>query len=429
MLFAALLVAGCAYDGAPELDRGPDRTALLAIAAEKTLTADDIMSLVRERNPDLVAARAKLNVARAQLGADSALPDPQVSGTIDHPTKNDPTLVDALSLGVVLDTQKLLTTPARAAKASGVFDQASAVFLWTISQTDARSVELAASIAAGDARMQVLAAAQGNVRDLAKRAEKAMRSGDLSIDQAAPLISAAADIDALMSAAQRVAAGKRADLRALALLATESRLAVQMPALPPNVSLDEARAELESIGAVRPDLMALHHGYRAQDAAVEEAILAQFPAVSIGFTGARDTGNIQTLGGALTLNLPLFGNAQRNVAVQEATRDQLKAEYEARLYQAAFDVERLIEEAGLLRQRLEELEKALPELRRAGAAARQAFLRSDIGGLALATYETTWVTREIERVDLSEALWVNWIATQLTVGRPFGAAASDGGTQ
>jgi outer membrane protein TolC len=63
---------------------------------------------------------------------------------------------------------------------------------------------------------------------------------------------------------------------------------------------------LDGLESRRLDLLALKRGYESQDATLRAAVLAQFPKISIGLNGARDTSNVKTIGVGVSLDLPLF---------------------------------------------------------------------------------------------------------------------------
>ncbi|OYV29819.1 MAG: transporter, partial [Thiomonas sp. 20-64-5] len=130
----------------------------------------------------------------------------------------------------------------------------------------------------------------------------------------------------------------------------------------------------------RPDLMALQAGYAAQEQKVWQSVLGQFPAFNLGFTRARDTAGVNTVGFGVSISLPLFNRNQGVIATQRATRAQLRADYQARLDQADADVRQAQADLALLQQQRQALLAALPALESAEAAALQALQH---GGMTL----------------------------------------------
>ena len=77
---------------------------------------------------------------------------------------------------------------------------------------------------------------------------------------------------------------------------------------------------------------------------------------------ARDTSNLSTSGFSIGLNLPLFSGNRAAIAGERATRDQLRAEYQARLDQAALDGDKLFSLQGLLGTQRAPMDAHLPTL-------------------------------------------------------------------
>jgi outer membrane protein TolC len=128
--------------------------------------------------------------------------------------------------------------------------------------------------------------------------------------------------------------------------------------LPPRIdpgSIDaaQARRQADTLARRRPDLIALQLGYRAQEAQVRAAILAQFPPLSFGYSASQDNSRVRNGGPAVTLDLPIFDRNQGNIAIERATRQQLHDEYAVRLQTSRDQVVALLaEQAQLDAQRI-----------------------------------------------------------------------------
>ena len=90
--------------------------------------------------------------------------------------------------------------------------------------------------------------------------------------------------------------------------------------------------------ARRFDLGALRQGYGAQEAAVRLAVLNQFPTLSLGVTGTRDTGGNKLVRRRGQLDAAAVEPRARRHCGRQATRAALKAEYEARLFQTRAEI-------------------------------------------------------------------------------------------
>ncbi|MEZ5504183.1 MAG: TolC family protein [Halioglobus sp.] len=175
---------------------------------------------------------------------------------------------------------------------------------------------------------------------------------------------------------------------------------------------------LSHLSEVRPDLLALGAGYDSQEAQVRAAILAQFPSLGIGINRARDTSNVDTVGLSISLSLPLFSGNRGNIAIERATRTQLNLEYQARLAQAAIDVDQLLQLQGLLQAQLDNLQTYLPTLESLVTRATRAYQQGDIDALTFLNLESTWINKQLEQLSLQQASWNNRIALEALLALP-----------
>jgi len=190
-----------------------------------------------------------------------------------------------------------------------------------------------------------------------------------------------------------------------------------LPAFNP-LSTQVLDAQLADLPRRRPDLLALQAGYASQEAQVRAAILAQFPSLGISINRAQDTGNVDTLGLSVSLNLPLFSGNRGNIAVERATREQLQVEYNARVAQVRADVDRLLELQTILARQQEHLRVYLPRLEALVNGARGAYDRGDIDALTFLNMESTWVNKRLEQLGLLQSLWENRIALEALLAMP-----------
>ena len=136
----------------------------------------------------------------------------------------------------------------------------------------------------------------------------------------------------------------------------------------------------------RPDLLALQAGYVAEDANLRRAILMQFPLLNLAGNRARDNTGISSVGAAGTFALPIFNGNRGQIAIERATREQLRAEYQARLDQTEAEIASDRAELETAIGRVRELEASVPKLEAMADQASAAYGRGDIdsaGYLAL----------------------------------------------
>src|SRR6202043_3802905 len=121
------------------------------------------------------------------------------------------------------------------------------------------------------------------------------------------------------------------DLNALLGLVPEAKLRFDGVERLPAINAQGLRPLLKELAARRPDLLALRAGYDAQEEKVRQAIIEQFPKLNIGASYARDTTGVFTFTPAVTISLPIFDRNQGNIAIEQANRQVMHAEYQARL--------------------------------------------------------------------------------------------------
>ena len=139
---------------------------------------------------------------------------------------------------------------------------------------------------------------------------------------------------------------------------------------PAAAQLQQALAELPRR---RPDLLALQAGYQSQEAKLRGAVRAQFPALNIGFNSARDTSAIYTHGFSVGITLPLFDRNRGNIAIERATRQQLKDDYASRVLTTRSDMQRLAADLATLDRQRDALTAHARQLADARRAAEPAW--------------------------------------------------------
>ena len=321
-----------------------------------------------------------MHVAQAQAFAAGLLPDPQFSYTADHPTDSvisstDPRYPEynAYGLGLTVDLQTLLTHSSMRAAANAAYQQARLDLLWQEWQTvaEARTLYVQQSLAA--ARQAFLAPAEHTYMLAAEHSQRALAAGNVTLEQTSADTALLLDARTLLGTADRSLLQAQQGLRALLGIKPD----VSLPLLPLTAPTIPDRAEVQAAAArlpqLRPDLQALQAGYRNQEALVRTAVLSQFPNISVGVTRARDTSNVHTTGVGVTLTLPLFDRGRGNIGIQRATRERLRAEYQARLDQAVGNVWQVWNEIEQLDGQLRDLDQRLPGVQSTVERARRAY--------------------------------------------------------
>ncbi len=170
--------------------------------------------------------------------------------------------------------------------------------------------------------------------------------------------------------------------------------------------------------AQRFDLQALRAGYSSQEAAVRKAVLDQFPTLSLAITGTRDTGGNKLLGPSVGFTLPLWNRNRGGIAIERATRDALKAEYEARLFQTRAGIAAAVEGLRVAWAQRAELAPQLAPLERVAIASRRAADRGDLATATAESAEQVLRDKQIQLAQLDQAIAEQTIALELLTGVP-----------
>lgn len=434
-LALALLLTGCASYAPQPLDPSPPALAApvasvletqasaigrpwlapvtLDLSAPLTPAAVAVLAVVN--NPDLKAQRTRAGVTDAQSFAAGLLPDPSVSLGASKVISGPDTFLD-LAGALALDINALRTRGVTRERASAEALQVRLDLAWAEWQTAGQARLVAAKI---DGLEQVIGLARQSresAQALLVRIERAAGRGDIAGDrlQSARLAALAAATTLRTAESDLAAAREELDKLLGFPPGTVIRLApVELPAASPPVDPLFALAR-ES----RTDLAALRAGYGAQEAAVHRAVLDQFPSLTLSINANRDSAGNFLLGPAIDFTLPLWNRNRGGIAVETATREALRAEYEARLFAARADIGAAV--AGIhtaFAQRAEALQ-GLPELRRYAEASRRAAERGDLSLETAETAEQALRDRQALVAQSDTDIVQQMIALELLTGAP-----------
>ena len=424
MLFMFALF-GCATYSESPLPHQADLAATVPAQGVAALDMDAVASVAVLNNPDLKAARAKAQVGQAQAFAAGLLPNPQFSAGLDQPTNQGLGLATAYSLGLSYNLQALITQPSKTAAANAARDQAKLDLLWQEWQTVAQARTLYVQSILNMDKQKFFAAAAEKYVAQAARSGRAFQAGDLGIDEAGGDLAILFDVRTRLGDAERSALQADRSLHALLGIAPEVQWTLQplsTPEIPERAAVEEGLAKLDQ---TRPDLRALQAGYKSQEELLLKAVLSQFPNISVGFTRSSDTSNVFTNSFGITLDLPIFDQGQGEIAVQSATRDQLRAEYQARLDQATGDAWRIWAEMQQLKAEIQVVQARLPQLQTTVDNAQKAYAAGDMTAAAYLTMLNTLLAGQTELFDLKQSLWSDAIALGTVLGTQIEPLAKD----
>ena len=396
----AAALAGCAsYERLP-LDK---ESSLAASASElegaggKRITLAALDRLVVLNNPDLRAARAKLGVGAAQVLQAGILPNPPVA--VSYP------FVIA-GPGITQDVKSILLLWTKGEAAQNAASEISATLLWQEWQTIGKARLLFIDTIEGERAEKLLFQSRKFLQERFDLVSTAIGQGNATLATLSPDLVALGDIQKAYDDLERLQLSRRHQLNALLGLEPGAKLALMAPADVPRIDPAAIRRQLATLADRRPDLIALQYGYRSEDAKVREAILSQFPNLSVGVnsTGIGLSANTLRFGPQLTIDLPIFNRNQGGIAVEQATREQLNREFNARISAAAGEIGALLSEQALLSRQLAGLEPRLKEARTIAEKTETAFKQGTFDERSYVDIEVALLAREQEKVGLQQAL-------------------------
>ncbi len=385
----------------------PDEAAVLAVLA----------------NPALKAVRDAHGEAAAQLVGAGVLPNPVISGELDHPHgAGSAGTVNATNLGLEMDIGSLVGRAARVAEASANLEAVDLGIAWREWEVAQAARVAVVRLAMLERRLRLVREEHAFESKTVSVLEEAADRGDATVQDLGVHRSALASLVQLEGDLESTAAEIRSNLNLLTGLPPDADVS---PVLPDTETmqfapLPEGRELVDRAATGRLDLKAFRLGYRAQEARVRQAVLAQFPSLSIGVVQQRNEAALHFLGGLLTLGLPIFDRNQGGIALERATRTRLGHEYEARIAQARADIERLVHQDGLLGDRIAAARGTLASLVPLEAAERDGVQSGDVDRLAWQDVRSQLLDLRLELVTLLEARLETRITLTTAVGAPDG---------
>jgi biotin carboxyl carrier protein len=318
-----------------------------------TLAALD--RLVVLNNPDLRAARAKVGIGAA---GDAGRHPPESPGCGHLPVRH-------CRARRYPECESILLLGTKGEAAQNAAFEISATLLWQEWQTLSKARLLFVDIVSGERAKKLIVQSRNFLQERFDLTSTAISQGNATLATLSPDLVAVGDIQKTYDDLERLQLSRRYQLNALLGLAPRAKLTLVAPAEVARIDPAAILSQVSTLADRRPDLIALQYGYRSEDAKVREAILSQFPNLLVGVVSVG-TGNMAktlTLGPQLTVDLPMFDRNQGGIAVEQATREQLYREFNARISAAAGEIGALLSEQALLSPQLADLEPRLKEAR------------------------------------------------------------------
>ena len=385
------------------------------LASPMRLDLRAVALLVVQNNPDLRAVRAQAGVAQAQVLQAGILPNPALTGSF-LPLLAGFGSTPAWNAGISQDIRSLITLHARRQAARAGAAQLDAQILWQEWQVVGHAWLLTVQLIEGERMHRLLEQARSLYAQRDAASEQAMLAGNATLSGVAPDRAALQAANAQLRELEQRLLQRRHELAALIGLVPDAALPLDAALSIPNEDSRTIEAMLPTLAQRRPDLVALRLGYRAQDARLRAAMLSRFPNLVFGLTGGSDNSNVRNIGPQVTMELPIFDRNQGNIAIEQATRRQLQAEYAARLAASVGQIRAMLSEQALLRRQIGTLRRELGQATREAAAAAHAFAAGDLDERSAIDLIATGSDRKVELVAIEQSVLEQQVAIASLLG-------------
>lgn len=430
-LICASLLSGCATYHPQALPAAPDlsRSPVLTVSAGRFafpglkphpfpadgLDETAVVALAVINNPDLKAARLRAGVADAQMLEAGLLSDPQISGGLARSA-----LHSGYSLGLSADIHALITRGAAKEAAEAHTRQVNLEILWQECQVAEKARELFIDLRADGRLHRVLGAGRKLLAGRCTEENRALKRGTATAEAVSADLAALADADSQMGRLQLNANLARHQLNELLGLAPDAPFPLVGGTDSPALSRAELQSALVALPQHRADLLALRAGYQSEEQRLREAILAQFPSLSVGVDQGRSAEEgLHTVGLSVNLTLPLFNRNRGQIAIQRATRALLYQTYQARLDKAQSDAHRVWTATQIMTRRLRNLESQVRALKESAAEAEIQFQRETLDSNAYGKMQLLYRSEQADAIRQRASLDKAQAALEILLGLPI----------
>ncbi|MEP7311260.1 MAG: TolC family protein [Pseudomonadota bacterium] len=380
------------------------------------LDANALAVLAVVLNPDLKALRARAGVAEAQVFAAGLVPDAIISLGADFVVGGPPAVTNLVA-ALGLNLNALRTRSVRLSQAQALATQTRHDLTWAEWQT-AGAARIAAARIVGLTRSKAFSqSARETAESMLVKVMGAVGRGDMPPDQLQAIRLAALDAAERDRADENALVTADLDLNRLLGIPPDTPIVIGESPLPPE-PLNDAQGLFTIAQRERPDLQALQAGYSAQEAALRLAVMEQFPTLDLTVTGTRDTGNNRLIGPAVGFALPLWNRNRGTIAIETATRDALRAEYDARLFQTRSDIAAALAGLALSYRQRAALLSEVPALRVFADRMAIAASRGDQSSAARDAAMQSVRDKDMLLVASEQAIAEQYIALELLTGQP-----------
>ncbi len=418
-----LAVGGCssnAVDNTPL--PGPTVSGLTLGALAKTQSinlssafgSDDIATIAIFTSPELRAIRAREDVSQAQVFAAGLIPDPSFTLGADYP-RNSSGLVTALAASIGLDIAALARRPAAKRAAQAEIDAVRLDIAWAEWLVSEQAKIQAIKIPYLERSNMLTSQLRRLAEEELSRSLEAMMRGDLPAASLETRRLAATDAASRYRESENLLAQARLDLNRTLGLDPGQRIDIATTVMTKSSPSDVADLYLRSI-AQRADLKGMRARYEASSAKQSLAVLGGYPLPVVAVNAGRDTGAIRTLGPSVSLALPIWNRGRGELAMANATRAQLRAEYAARLETVRADIASIHTALGIANKQYEEVADDIRPLISQAEAVSRAVERGDLSQSAGMATRLALLDKQIVANGLAMAVAELSIALEIAAG-------------
>lgn len=416
----AACLGGCAtYHAKPLPEQAASAASLSQLQGFDAVTLPLDMAAVERlvllNNPDLKTQHARHQTAQAQRRQDGVLPNPSLGGSVGY-LISGPGDATAWTASISQDITSLITLRPRREAAKANADEVDAGLLWEQWQTLGKARLLVIDLVEGERQLALQSQAMEAQAQREARILNAVNAGNMERVTVASDLAASAEARTAFDDLQRRQLDQRQQLNALMGLKPDVVLPLASSLPPAKADAAAIREQFDSVSRRRPDLVALQLGYRAQEATLRAAVLAQFPPLAIGYDASQDNSRVRNGGPAVNFTLPIFDHNQHNVAIARATREQLHQEYTVRLATAHDDVDALLAQYAQLDAQRQALVPATNDAVRAASQAAHAAQAGLVDVRSATDLHVAAINRQLAQLAIEQSMLEQQAALELLVG-------------
>ena len=328
-----------------------------------------------------------------------------------------PDAIDSWSRQITQDLVALRDRSAIKARDSAAAKQVRLDLAWQEWQTAGQARLFAARID-GLARAAALNdTSRVAAESMLQRVLAAAARGDVKADEVETRRLAAVDAADKATASRRDLNTARHALNALLGLAPETALPLAPTPIDPLPR--DAGALFRRARAERLDLRALEAGYDSQNAVVRKAVMDRMNSLQLMLGRSNDTTGNRLFNSQVSFSLPLWNAGRGGVKTALATRDQLRAEYAARVFATRGDIAELVSQLTLEAREREAVLRQLDALHPLADATERAARRGDVSRAAAETARQSVADKSLLLASLEQSMAEQQAALQIAVGGPL----------